>query len=665
MIVQVINKPGALSHRQLLDLVTHSRQFLAEARAMAQSVWVEFNVAAMSQALNLLTLHTAVLLLVVLKPPSRLLTMLISRATLALATLGGGFLGVTISCACAPASFYPLVLGCAAAASTAAQGISLLWRLRQSLASMVASLAAAGTGEAAVLGLCYAATLLTNFSNSFVVLQAQTLAFLQVTVLVLQLYRHRHNPRAGAASLAAAVCCGLVTVSRVYVRCREEQGPACPPSDHHKPLATLPATAGTYKNWRYCGTNLCLLATCAAAHWLLSRGGNLNGISVPVLVAGYAPWIIVIMMLSYWALQAFPISLVSKLLPWQQNLLAQAVLLLALAGLVILVINPKLVYLIPKKRPLRLNQLVAKQENVASYFNYLKSNWRETLGDGGDPRNIAYGLGTCLSSVVISATFLLALVSMLLLGDGQAPALCLHLATSACILLVTAPPRLQPALPTASLFRVPWAGLVLWYCQDLLSFYTTGHQPTFPHIQWSAAFVATAGAELGGDTVLGHLVPGLLVGWNTFSSVIISGVSLPLLILAPPLLWLHLPALRPRPPATNGSVAGPEEPLIGDCLHSELMKGEALFLDRAEETRAAALSLACTYTVMRAGRLVSTVLAAAVLRRHLMVWKIFAPNFMFEAVGFCVSLGSVTLGFLIFTRALSVLNKWYCKIQKL
>lgn len=48
-----------------------------------------------------------------------------------------------------------------------------------------------------------------------------------------------------------------------------------------------------------------------------------------------------------------------------------------------------------------------------------------------------------------------------------------------------------------------------------------------------------------------------------------------------------------------------------------------------------------------------------------MVWKIFAPNFMFEAVGFCVSLGSVTLGFLIFTRALSVLNKWYCKIQKL
>ena len=63
--------------------------------------------------------------------------------------------------------------------------------------------------------------------------------------------------------------------------------------------------------------------------------------------------------------------------------------------------------------------------------------------------------------------------------------------------------------------------------------------------------------------------------------------------------------------------------------------------------------------------MITTVLAAAVLRRHLMVWKIFAPNFIFETVGFCVSVASVIAGFLIFNRALTVLNKWYCKIQKL
>ena len=104
---------------------------------------------------------------------------------------------------------------------------------------------------------------------------------------------------------------------------------------------------------------------------------------------------------------------------------------------------------------------------------------------------------------------------------------------------------------------------------------------------------------------------------------------------------------------------------MGDSFHSELMKGEVLFLDRVEETRAAMMILSCQYIVLRAGRMIMTTLAAAVLRRHLMVWKIFAPNFIFETVGFMVSLVSVMTGFIIFSRCLSVLNKWYCKIQKM
>jgi hypothetical protein len=30
-----------------------------------------------------------------------------------------------------------------------------------------------------------------------------------------------------------------------------------------------------------------------------------------------------------------------------------------------------------------------------------------------------------------------------------------------------------------------------------------GHQATFPHIQWSAAFVGVEGAEVGGETFAG------------------------------------------------------------------------------------------------------------------------------------------------------------------
>ena len=657
---QVINKHGALSHRQLQELVRHSRAFLREARAMCQSVWVEFNLTSMSHSLNLLLLHTCVLILLILRPSSRLLTMLISLFSLAMSILLGGFLGVTVSFLTG-FSFYSLVIGCSATTSTVTQGFTLLWRLRQSLISIVKRVLMSVNTESCLLASIYLATLLTSFSNSFVVLQAQTVHFLMVSLLLICLYKFRESSQARLPTLAGILCLGMLQFSMIYVRCREEQGPDCTPSDFHKPLSTLPQSDGPYKNWRYFFTIISLLFTCSAIHFVFSRGGNLNGISIPVLVSGYIPWIVVIMMISYWALQAFPISLVAKLLPWQQNLLAQGVLLLSLLGLIILVINPKLVYLIPKRR--RLNQVVPKQENVATYFHYLKSNWRSTMAhtDSPNPMTIAYGLGTCLSSFVISITWLLALVSMLLLGDGLAPALCLHLLCLALILLVTAPARLLPSLSTASLFRVPPTPLLLWYLQDLLGFFITGHQATFPHIQWSAAFVGFAGTEFGGDNLLGHIIPALLVGWNTYASVIISGVSLPLLLLAPPLSWLHLPSLRPQVYQANGGT----DHLIGDDLQSELNKGEATFLDRLEETRAGMLTLAIQFIVMRAARMITTVLAAAVLRRHLMVWKIFAPNFIFETVGFCVSVGSVIIGFLIFNRALSVLNKWYCKIQKM
>ena len=660
---QVINKPGALSFRQLVELIKNSAAFLQEARAMCQSVWVEFNLSAMNHGLNIMLLHTSVLVLLILKPQNRLLTMLISLLTLCVSLVLGGFLGVTISCLTGY-NFYSVVIGTSSAASTLTQGFTLLWKLRQSLVSMTTSLLSSFTWETSLLVLIYLSTLVTNFSNSFVILQAQTLNFLIVTILMLYLYKNRRNSQGKIPCTAIILCIGLVQFSMIYVRCREEQGSDCVQTDFHKPLSTLPQSAGTYKNWRYFFTMVCLVATCSAGHFIFSRGGNLNGFSIPVLVSGYFPWIIVIIMICYWALQAFPITLISKLLPWQQNILAQSVLLLSFVGLIILVINPKLVYLIPKKT--RPNQIIPKQENVATYFNYLKSNWKSTLsqGEAPNPMNIAYGLGTCISAVIISITSLVSLISMLLLGDGQAPALCLHLVISALILLVTTPPRLSTSQSTSALFRVPNTVIVLWYLQDLLSFFTTGHQPTFPHIQWSAAFVGFAGTEFGGDSILGHVIPAVLVGWNTFASVIISGLSLPLLILAPPLIWLHIPSLRPSPsiPQSNGYHG---ETLMGDDIYAELMKGEALFLDRVEETRGAVLTLSCQYIVIRAVRMISTVLAAAILRRHLMVWKIFAPNFIFETVGFFVSLISVVIGFIIFNRVLSVLNRWYYKIQKL
>ena len=59
-----------------------------------------------------------------------------------------------------------------------------------------------------------------------------------------------------------------------------------------------------------------------------------------------------------------------------------------------------------------------------------------------------------------------------------------------------------------------------------------------------------------------------------------------------------------------------------------------------------------------------TSLAALFLRRHLMLWKIFAPHFIFEAVGFIVTLLSVLAGLGFTLRVQAVLASWSERLVK-
>lgn len=60
-------------------------------------------------------------------------------------------------------------------------------------------------------------------------------------------------------------------------------------------------------------------------------------------------------------------------------------------------------------------------------------------------------------------------------------------------------------------------------------------------------------------------------------------------------------------------------------------------------------------------------LSAAVLRRHLMVWKIFAPRFIFEGIGFIVSAAAILLGYAVYVRVQNVMSaylKEVCEKEK-
>ncbi|KIJ19548.1 hypothetical protein PAXINDRAFT_108949 [Paxillus involutus ATCC 200175] len=115
------------------------------------------------------------------------------------------------------------------------------------------------------------------------------------------------------------------------------------------------------------------------------------------------------------------------------------------------------------------------------------------------------------------------------------------------------------------------------------TFHGTGHQPTIPSMQWKTAFMFTSTVSFPFSQ--------LTVITNTLGPHFLMGLASPLLV-----LWNLQPIPSPRSLAASSVRAG-----LGIMLYfTTLLFGSA----------------AC----------------AVVLRRHLMVWKIFGPRYMFAAI---------------------------------
>lgn len=121
-------------------------------------------------------------------------------------------------------------------------------------------------------------------------------------------------------------------------------------------------------------------------------------------------------------------------------------------------------------------------------------------------------------------------------------------------------------------------------------FYATGHQSTISSIQWKTAFLLTS--------TLQYPISPALVILNTFGPQF-------LLTLASPLL-----AMWNVSPTTSKAATTPES--------STVVKRDVL---------KAALGMMMYFEVL----LIGSAASAALLRRHLMVWKVFAPRFMSAA----------------------------------
>nr|XP_015218994.1 PREDICTED: GPI ethanolamine phosphate transferase 3 isoform X3 [Lepisosteus oculatus] len=291
----------------------------------------------------------------------------------------------------------------------------------------------------------------------------------------------------------------------------------------------------------------------------------------------------------------------------------------------------------------RLKELLSSLRSYLSeiYQRMRRSLEEEVTGQEGDGRPAveAYGLGTVYSAPLLLVSGLLGLGLAMLHPEGMALSFLLLLLESAAILYMhSAASSLAAPGDHTDGFWVPWAPVLMWALAATQFFHSTGHLPTFPSIQWNSAFVGFNQSHAGA------LLPGLLVAANTFSAQILLAVSCPLL-----LFWPLVRESRGNRRARGAQ--GDDEAVM-----------EMKLRENPEGFSAALLQLGMRFLLVHGVQLLASVCAAAVLRRHLMVWKVFAPKLMFEAFGFLVTSLFVLLGFAFVMRVDVAVTGWFKRL---
>lgn len=150
-----------------------------------------------------------------------------------------------------------------------------------------------------------------------------------------------------------------------------------------------------------------------------------------------------------------------------------------------------------------------------------------------------------------------------------------------------------------------------------LAFFASGHQATLSSIQWKSAFVLT-------PTVTYPLSP-LLVILNTFGPTT-------LIALATSLLGIWNVAPLDSTSSSSSSSSPHRGGIQSDASDSDAAPTTRTTKSQARVATLAAVRAALGISQYFAALLLGSALSAAVLRRHLMVWKVFAPRYMLGVV---------------------------------
>ncbi|XP_014205146.1 GPI ethanolamine phosphate transferase 3-like [Copidosoma floridanum] len=368
----------------------------------------------------------------------------------------------------------------------------------------------------------------------------------------------------------------------------------------------------------------------------LQKCGNLSGHSPGVILNKYLTRIVLVVTSCYWILR---LKVCDKLKLKNLNSFPILIYIVVSSALCVIFCWPLSVFLVSRENEVKIR---TEEATVPKLYEKFKNTLYVKKNEEKKETPIVYGLGTVYSACFISVGMFLCLLYILLLGFLIAPSVIIMNMVCVILLYVSAMDRIHYAKSLEELIRVPNMVILCWFLIAEYFFFATGHQATFSSIHWDSGFIGIDGSL---SSVM--FLRAVLITINTFGSYIILGVMLPLLVIAPLTMRFVFPNF------TRASKTS----LI------DVKRGELLLFHNSALFHAEMFSVCGKYILFHAFKVFVCMLAVTLHSRHLMVWAIFAPKFIFTGISFLVTLGSILTSQLLLLRIENSIEQFYSKIS--
>ncbi|XP_016940820.2 GPI ethanolamine phosphate transferase 3 [Drosophila suzukii] len=508
------------------------------------------------------------------------------------------------------------------------------------------------------------------FSNSFVIQEAKILSYLLAASIFLLSYellrlsarldfrtkfKASQFLRSTALRLVLASFLAICLIRFAYTlfRCREEQG-NCLDFANSGGAGFSIKKPGTGKTYILAVVVLVVYTTLTRLY--LRSCGNLTGNSPNVLLARYGPTVASICAGGHVLLANSSIKNIQR-----THIDAMALVIYGLLLLQIIVVSwaPLMTFVLPPRSSHTVT-INGSESIVPEIFRKMKRMYE---GDDDERRNqipVVYGLATVYSSIVIAFGVFLALVMIVLLEPRASIGLVVCVAVGAILLSVHGILRYRTASSFETCVQPTFTALVGWFLLAHFCFFATSHQTTLSQIEWRAAFV-------GRTTGIGqsNIISGALVILNTFCGPIFFFCMYSLLNTETFSLFALFPNLiRSCKSGGKADATTSLTDLANEAVGFDMTRGELTLYEYEDVFLGAGFKLANQFFMLQGLKIFCAMMACTIHCRHLMVWKIFAPRFIYEALATFVTLPALIVGYLLVLRIHRAVDTLIKRINK-